>query len=178
MNREKKDIIVNEIKYWKESKLLPDTYCNFLLALYTEGSHDEKGQPVEKTKRPNVAFIGIGILSFLLLCTLLVTYFTELSFVLQTVTAGIFVLASGLVTAYVIRKKAAFQIPLVITFVQLFVSSITIVDFAVKGTELWVVLTVVCNCMLWVVIGKLFRIYYLLVSGIIALFIVILSIIF
>ena len=37
MNAQRKAIIIGEIKYWKESKLLPAQYCDYLLALYTEG---------------------------------------------------------------------------------------------------------------------------------------------
>lgn len=35
----RKQIIVNEIKYWKETNLLPEQYCNFLLQLYSEGNN-------------------------------------------------------------------------------------------------------------------------------------------
>lgn len=33
----KNEIIIKEIQHWKQSKLLPETYCDFLLALYTKG---------------------------------------------------------------------------------------------------------------------------------------------
>ena len=37
MDENRKQIIIKEIGYWKNNKLLPEQYCNFLLALYTEG---------------------------------------------------------------------------------------------------------------------------------------------
>ncbi|WP_440898184.1 hypothetical protein ACS127_15190 [Amphibacillus sp. Q70] len=40
MNGQRKATIINEIKYWKENRLLPDEYCDYLLALYTEGEEN------------------------------------------------------------------------------------------------------------------------------------------
>ncbi|GAA0362701.1 hypothetical protein [Bacillus horti] len=44
---QKTKVVIQEIKYWKKNKLLPEHYCDFLLALYTEGSENI---PEEKTK--------------------------------------------------------------------------------------------------------------------------------
>ncbi|GEN57403.1 hypothetical protein GCM10012290_11390 [Halolactibacillus alkaliphilus] len=40
MDENRKQTIIHEIKYWKTNHLLPTHYCDFLLALYTEGSGD------------------------------------------------------------------------------------------------------------------------------------------
>ena len=34
----RKQIIINEIIYWKKNRMLPEHYCDFLLALYTKGN--------------------------------------------------------------------------------------------------------------------------------------------
>lgn len=39
MNQKTK-LIVNEIKHWRKNKLLPEQYCDFLLALYLQGEED------------------------------------------------------------------------------------------------------------------------------------------
>lgn len=176
MNKDKKDIIINEIEYWKENKLLPETYCHFLLALYTEGNHED--DQLLGTKHKKGAYLLIGILVFLLMSTLLVTYFTELSFVLQTVTEGILLVTSAVVTAYLIHKKAAFQLPLVLMFLQLLISSINLVEYITLGNQFWIAFTVAGNGFLWVVIGTRYRVHSLLISGLIAVFILILTIIF
>lgn len=41
MNPQRKRIIISEIKYWKQNKLLPEHYCDFLITLYAQGE-DEK----------------------------------------------------------------------------------------------------------------------------------------
>ena len=38
MNESRKQIIINEIIYWKKNRMLPEHYCDFLLALYTKGN--------------------------------------------------------------------------------------------------------------------------------------------
>ncbi len=40
MDQQRKATIIHEIKYWKDNHLLPPHYCDFLLALYTEGTGD------------------------------------------------------------------------------------------------------------------------------------------
>ncbi len=40
MNDRKKTLIISEIKYWKQNKLLPAHYCDFLIALYAQGEEE------------------------------------------------------------------------------------------------------------------------------------------
>ena len=42
MNVQRKKIIMAEINYWKQNKLLPEHYCDFLITLYTEGDHEQE----------------------------------------------------------------------------------------------------------------------------------------
>ncbi|MEV5112839.1 hypothetical protein [Peribacillus frigoritolerans] len=37
MDEMRKKIIIQEINSWKESRMLPEQYCNYLLALYGQG---------------------------------------------------------------------------------------------------------------------------------------------
>ncbi|KHF31219.1 hypothetical protein LR68_00168 [Anoxybacillus sp. BCO1] len=91
MEQKRKEIIINEIKYWKQTRLLPEQYCDFLLALYTEGNRDDVETQTKQVPawaiRATAVMIGIC-----LLFALLVIYFTELSFVLQTLILSLFVI--------------------------------------------------------------------------------------
>ncbi|KZZ85963.1 hypothetical protein [Bacillus sp. SJS] len=73
MNSERKQIIVDEIKHWKINKLLPETYCDFLLALYTGGKQEEQ---VKKKKR---SALLMPYIILLLLPASLFVYFTEMN---------------------------------------------------------------------------------------------------
>lgn len=64
MNVQRKATIINEIKYWKDNRLLPDEYCNYLLALYTEG--EEISEETE-AKSGIVGKINIFSLLFIIL---------------------------------------------------------------------------------------------------------------
>ncbi|PKC51915.1 hypothetical protein RhiirA1_482678 [Rhizophagus irregularis] len=55
MPNTRKQIILNEILFWKQNKLLPEHYCDFLMTLYTEG----EVEPEENY------FAGIGSFSFI-----------------------------------------------------------------------------------------------------------------
>jgi len=89
----KRQTIVSEIERWRNSKLLPEHYCDFLLNLYV----DEK--EVTKTKDRNTAgtrspfkksFLIFGLISLFLVCSL---YFTSFHPVMQI---GISVLVIGI----------------------------------------------------------------------------------
>ena len=41
MNPQRKRMIISEIKYWKQNKLLPAHYCDFLITLYAKGRGSE-----------------------------------------------------------------------------------------------------------------------------------------
>ncbi|GAB2573182.1 hypothetical protein [Gracilibacillus alcaliphilus] len=43
MKQDRKQIIISEIQHWKENQVLPEQYCDFLLALYSQGE-----EPTEK----------------------------------------------------------------------------------------------------------------------------------
>ncbi|MGM0874296.1 MAG: hypothetical protein ACQEWV_05755 [Bacillota bacterium] len=182
MNSDKKNIIIKEIQYWKSSKLLHETYCDFLLALYTEGNQVEAktSSQTNQNRKRITAFQGLLyiLLLLLFLATLLVIYFTELSLVLQITTVVFFLIASIVVTAYFIRKKAFFQVPLSLTFVQLLIVSISLVEYLTKGDRLWLGGIVVVNCLLWILIGRLYRVLYLLISGVVGLAVFVMTIIF
>lgn len=181
MTNEKKKIIIQEIYYWKNSRLLPETYCDFLLALYTEGNQDKEELPSQTLKKNQgfTAFHGLicGLLLLLLLATLLVIYFTELSYVLQMSIVGFFLGTSIAVTAYFIRKRVFFQVPLSLSFIQLLLISLSLVDYLANGDRFWTGTIIVFNCLLWIVMGRMTRVLYLVISGVVGLTIFVLMVI-
>ncbi|ARU62047.1 hypothetical protein CBW65_14305 [Tumebacillus avium] len=68
MNPEQKKLIIGEIKKWRESRLIPTEYCDFLMNLYAEGdafSHDQ--QAGSKAKSNWKASANGGVLGKVLL---------------------------------------------------------------------------------------------------------------
>ncbi|WP_062198670.1 hypothetical protein [Massilibacterium senegalense] len=165
---EKKKIIINEIHYWKENKLLPETYCNFLLALYTGGE-----KIAEKDKeRKTTMFNGIhAVLSFFFLLLLigvaLVIYFTDFSIQLQ-ITFGIFVLLFLIGMMMYLRKNKSISY-----YVAVFIIALLIL---LLGNELLlrivpsfssaVVYYTFINCIIWIIFGKKVKMKFLSYAGV------------
>jgi hypothetical protein len=159
MNESRKQIIINEIIYWKKNRMLPEHYCDFLLALYTKGN-GLQNQSEKSRLRKNILLlfilIPIGIFLF---------YFTELSLTLQIVFGFILIIMGILLTFYSTKRGMLFQIPLIMTaFLLLFVSvQITVIHTSDDSSMLYIVLAI--NCFIWIFTGLKLKQIYFTISG-------------
>jgi hypothetical protein len=169
MDKVRKDTIINEIIFWKENNILPATYCDYLLAFYTEGDLDEI--PIKK-QRNNRLLIILVLAIGLPIISILVTYFTELSFDLQMLIEGILLIISCLLV-YVVFKidKMYIHLPLIITAVLFFIFSVRFVEGIFGQSNIFLSSVIVGNCLLWAVIGYYFRVKYFFISSIAGIFI-------
>ena len=169
MNESRKQIIINEIIYWKKNRMLPEHYCDFLLALYTKGNGlQDQSQKSRLRKNILLLFILIPIGIFLF-------YFTELSLTLQIV-FGLFLIIIGiLLTFYSAKRGMLFQIPLIMTaFLLLFVSvQITVIHTSDDSFMLYIVLAI--NCFIWIFTGLKLKQIYFTISGTAGLILLIFS---
>ncbi|TKC19940.1 hypothetical protein [Robertmurraya kyonggiensis] len=170
MDENRKKIIINEILYWKQNKMLPEQYCDYLLALYTEGNQPtEQGKSKAKLGKYNLLpLLLIPVFVFLL-------YFTELSFDLQMGLSSIILLCGVALTVYFFKKGMAFQISLVISALLLLLISVEwIVHFFPEGIIiLYAVL--IGNCLLWLLAGKKLKLMYFLLSGYVGMGLLVIS---
>ena len=117
MDENRKQIIIKEIGYWKNNKLLPEQYCDFLLALYTEGTGLNEINNRSKNRKKMFLWLLNNSNYYIFI------YFTELSFILQIVFSIVFILIGIYLTFYLKRKGLLFHIPLIISaLLLLFVS--------------------------------------------------------
>lgn len=175
MDEKRKAIIVNEIMTWKENRMLPEQYCDYLLTLYTEGNHPQQS----KSKKIKKAFQKQYILPLLLIpIYVFFFYFTELSFDLQMGLASIILLCGLALTVYFFKKGMTFQISLVISALLLLLLSVEIiVHFFPKGIfTLNVVL--IGNCLLWLLAGRKLKLMYFLLSGYVGMALLVISMFF
>ncbi|HWO97985.1 MAG TPA: hypothetical protein VNM45_16915 [Bacillus sp. (in: firmicutes)] len=170
MNQEtKKQVIINEIKWWKESHLLPAQYCDYLLALYTEGNIEKQETFLSKPSKNR--FQG-GLFSIILLflpVVLLVIYFTELSFVLQMLLYGIFVLACLGAALFYAEKKFFVHGLLSMMAICLLLMSYEAVSLYVPDNFLILVVLLVLHCVVWIIAGFRLKIIYFKIAGVIGL---------
>ncbi|OLO38904.1 hypothetical protein BTR23_11670 [Alkalihalophilus pseudofirmus] len=166
MNQERKEIIIKEIKYWKQTRLLPEQYCNYLLTLYSEGEED----PIIPNKaRTNVSIrsmLNFFIVQILLLLTVVVIYFTDFPFLLQIV----FGIICVLITAFLAKKTVSTLSQLghfyfLIAAIILLVVVVEGVEQILPNNRLAMSIVIFANCILWLIIGLKFKMKYFMIGG-------------
>ena len=160
MNENRKKIILNEIQYWKQNKMLPEQYCDYLLTLYSGGN-----PAVEKQKTKGWILKSLLFLAAVSI-TVFVIYFTELSFILQIAFLLLLGTASGISFIYFLKKGIVSHLSLILTAFLLLMGSVEIASdvFSLKHIPLAILVAV--NCLAWLIVGKKLRILYFFISGI------------
>lgn len=173
MSNQKKQIIINEISFWKQNKLLPEQYCDFLMTLYTEGNqsdeitgHAKKAiHNVEKRKNFNLA-VFFPLSAFIILLLLFTIQFEWVVIAVAAVFA-----VSCLIGALYFAKRnhiLAVMLQLATALATLGVTlKITTTYFAGNNEMLYIFLII--NCVFWLVSGVMMKIIYFTISGILGL---------
>ncbi|MCM3394095.1 hypothetical protein MKY20_09855 [Cytobacillus sp. FSL W8-0315] len=173
LDENRKKVIVNELLYWKKSRMLPDRYCDYLLALYTEGS-----QPKEIKKHKSVMGLYLANLIFLLLIPIsaLLIYFTELSIILQTAILFLFIFTCIFFVFYFFRKAKLMHIPIISAALNLLMGSVALVSEVYRENQKALYAALVINCVLWLFAGLKLKFQYLWISGALGCFLIVISI--
>lgn len=179
MSNQKKQIIMNEITFWKQNKLLPEHYCDFLMTLYSEGNHNEEiagksknaVKNVDKRRNRNlsISFPISAVVILLLLFTI------QFEWVVIAV-AAIFAAGCLMGAIYFAKRNHLLAVmlqlatALAILGVTLKVSTIY---FAGNNEILYIFLIV--NCIFWLLSGIKLKIIYFTISGVLGLIAIISS---
>lgn len=174
MDDHRRKIITNEIKYWKQNRLLPEHYCDFLLNLYTEGSAETDST---QDKRPGntkvlVSFILIGLLSL----SVFLFYFTELSLFLQTALITFFGISTLLLVLYLIKKSFFDLIPLLASALLLLITSVQAAELIFPASPSILYIVTALNCLLWIAAGVKWAMVSFKLSGVIGLIVLLIAI--
>jgi hypothetical protein len=179
MNEQRREIIVREIEYWKRSRLLPEQYCDYLLALYTEGEYKKSPSDIFRSRqRMIIRFLLAVLICLLLPASVLVIYFTELSFVLQMPLLFLFFFICIIVAWMWKRKGNIVHIPLISGAFIFLLASIEVGEYYFPKQKAVTASIVFVNCLLWILVGKRFRFLYLFISGIIGIGILVVFLLF
>ncbi|WP_231584099.1 hypothetical protein [Domibacillus indicus] len=170
MKQEKKEIIIQEILLWKENHMLPPHYCDYLLALYTQGEEFTESGRRAKTRH---AYITSAVLALLLIpAAVCILYFTELSFLLQTVILTTFVGSLLLLAIYFSRKKVLAPLLFLGAAVLLLLLSLELNTQVMNGNSYTMYGLLSLNCLLWIYTGWKLRLLYFTISGITGFFVI------
>lgn len=174
MSNQRKQIILNEITFWKQNKLLPEHYCDFLSTLYTEGEHEPdnakgdagasvKGKEQRKHRMLSIIFPAIAMLMVLLLFTI------EIEWMVIAIIG--LVAVAGLAASFILASKKNALGPIIQVATALLFLGITVkicmIYFAGNNIALYGALAL--NCVLWLVSGLLTRLHYFTISGLLGL---------
>lgn len=150
MSAERKKIIIEEINYWKDHKLLPEEQCNFLLALYTQGEGND--QHLETTYERSF-IIYLLLLILLIPFSIIITNFMQISLTFQVLLMILFISFSSL--SYYLFKKHQFQytiIALLTTLILILFTTVFVVNhFFVHSFVLPVIILI--NFIGWYIFG-------------------------
>ncbi len=178
MTNPRKKIILNEILFWKQNKLLPEHYCDFLAALYAEGADLEELDPVHPVHHKQ-AIISLEKRKLILLIVgmciatvaLLSIYFTITSLTLiLTVIVGIVALIL-FISAFRVAQKNNLLAPVfhLLAAVLLFSMSIRIYTTYFNGDNIALFCLIAANCGVWLWSGIKMKLLYFTVSGVLGL---------
>ncbi|MGD7051831.1 hypothetical protein [Sutcliffiella horikoshii] len=172
MNKQRKETIIQEIKYWKRNRLLPDQYCDYLLALYTEG---EGVVPAKRRGQLYSTFFAC-LISLFVPITFLVIYFTEMPVHLQMLMVTFFVLLS--IFGYFVFRKEQFHIhiPVFVIALLTLIFSIKLLEFLSFQLPLTFII-ITFQTLVWFFIGYIKKWYYLNISAIITMILLVANII-
>ncbi|RKL68689.1 hypothetical protein CR203_01145 [Salipaludibacillus neizhouensis] len=171
MEESKNDIIINEIKKWQENKLLPETYCRFLLSLYTEGELQEENEnrsTAIKAILKNSRKVIVSFLIMIVIITILlaIIFFVQFSSVVQLSGLGGFLIL-GIIGArnYNNKSKPISHLFVVLsTFISFILLIVTVEEFFYDN--LFALGTgIVLLCIVWIIVGWRFRYHYLYIAG-------------
>ncbi|SER83027.1 hypothetical protein [Psychrobacillus sp. OK032] len=171
MSVQRKQIILNEIAFWKKNKLLPEHYCDFLTALYAqgEGVEDERKEKysqallAKENKNKTFLYVILGFVTVLLIASL----------ILDATAAFIPIIATGiaiclfLYIAIKLAKTKSIMTPLLFVFSALLLLGISFKVWDVYFIEYPLVLIgfMIGNCLIWLFSGLLLKLVYFSISG-------------
>jgi hypothetical protein len=161
------NIIINEINYWKRNKLLPETYCDYLLALYTKGESEDftKSSSLQKA----IPILQLVLCTLLLPFSFLVIYFTRFEAILQLAILFLFLIYT--IWCFKSLKKHKNHMSHVVLVIVLFIIllfSIHLGKSLVNGSFV-VYGTILMNFIFWFYLGYIKQLQYLKYASIIGL---------
>lgn len=178
MNPKRKQIIMSEIKYWKQNKLLPAHYCDFLITLYAQGEEENEGEAVnldsvliKENKQINIRILLFTLLSAFVGASLFI--FTNYPVVTLGVAGAVVVIfLLYAMRAKITKTKIAPFLYIFSAFILLIMSLKLWLVFFVDETILLTALLIL-NCTLWLFAGRLLKLLYFTISGVMGILVII-----
>ncbi|AOH55738.1 hypothetical protein ABE28_015360 [Peribacillus muralis] len=164
MDETRKKIIIQEINAWKESRMLPEQYCNYLLALYSEGDRpaSPSSHKIQKGKKDLFSMLWIGALFAFIV---FLNYFTEIPIRMQMLLTTISIIVFGLMVRRFIGRKLVFQMALMGMTLTLLLLTVSLADFIAPGKVGILFMFLFLNCGSWIFLGVRLKLLHFSIAG-------------
>lgn len=171
MANPRKQIIINEIQFWKQNKLLPEHYCDFLMTLYSEGNEVEVEQKNNykkaiKAKERRSANLMNSLLMIVAIILIVLLFALDQIAHYLLIVVGIIAVISVIGAIY-LSKKYGLLAPILQIVAALLVFSISVkVSITYFPDNLNVLYSLlIANCLIWLGTGILSRLLYFIIAG-------------
>ena len=165
MNDHRKKIILNEIHYWKQNRMLPDTYCDYLLALYSEGEESLQMKNHDLTPKRSYLLPALFLI-FIFVSALIVNYFTEINPLMQM---SLYIFLISLILGIIYYRKVS-DLTLLFSLVGLalvvLLLTVRVWEVFFPNKDLILYLILLMNSTGWFVIGQKINAQYFKVSSV------------
>lgn len=170
MSNQRKKIIVNEIAFWKQNKMLPAHYCDFLTSLYTGGEPNEEEiipNPKESiiAKEKKMATLKFILFPIIAVVATVLLQFVKIDWLAISIGLILGIAISILGIRFALKKHLA--APLLHMSGALLILAMT-VKLAITyfgGNNAFLLGILSINCGLWVILGIWQRLIYFTLAG-------------
>ncbi|WP_391201933.1 hypothetical protein [Psychrobacillus sp. L4] len=175
MSLQRKQIILNEIAFWKKNKLLPEHYCDFLIALYAQGENtgmeekenSSKALLAKDRKSNTILFTILGVITSILLASLL--FMTTIVF-LPIIVSGITIIVFLYIAIKLVKNKSIFApLLMVCSALLLLAVSFKVWEVYFMNYPSVLICLIIGNCSIWLISGLLQKLVYFSISGIVGI---------
>ncbi|MFE4812247.1 hypothetical protein ACFQ9Y_13895 [Peribacillus simplex] len=163
MDEMRKKIIIQEINSWKESRMLPEQYCNYLLALYCQGELPPSKSNKNESKKNDI-FTGV-LLGALFAFIVFLNYFTEIPIRMQMLMTTISILVFCLAVRRFNGRKTIIQMSLMGMALSLLLLTVSFAEFMAPGKVGIFYIFLFINCGLWILMGIKMKLLHFSIAG-------------
>ena len=170
MSNQRKQIIINEITFWKQNKLLPEHYCDFLMTLYTEGEQAEetlKGNAKQSVMGKQTSSIRLRYFMMPLVALALIIAMYILAQPIVVIIVAVLVSLGCVGYGIYIAKKNGVLSPLLhlTGALLLLFATLKVCLQYYPGNDTALYVTLISNCVFWLISGLLMRLMYFTIAG-------------
>ncbi|WP_108670771.1 hypothetical protein [Peribacillus acanthi] len=169
MNDTRKKIVVNEILYWKKNRLLPEHYCDYLLALYTEGNESERKEENKQKLLSPVKSNGViplyFVIVFLSILGIFISEFTSFHNAFQGIIILMIVVLLLGITYLFSKRSLNYQVPLIASAFLLLLFTVKMAEFLFLNQIMVLYFSLLFHCFAWIVLGWRLKLTYFKIAG-------------